>query len=153
MSGARRNSPKRTKHVSADQLRAILAKKKACNVKALAIVEQMLCQNVKEEDFMEMLHDINQNHMQDIFVERSIMSLCGYALCSNKLTTVLKQQYKIDLANGRVYDISERKMFCSSNCYRSAIYIKEQMLESPLWMRLDADKPDFKLLSIDKESD
>lgn len=147
MSSRRTQKPKKTPRLSADEMKKVFDRKKKCNAKAQEIVEKLL-ETVSEVELMDCLLDINQNHMEDVFVERSILKICGWPLCENELTNIPKQQYKISLSSGKVFDITERKMFCGPNCYRSAIYLKEQLLTSPLWMRLDADKPEFKLLSL-----
>lgn len=93
---------------------------------------------------------INQSHYDDIVEERSIIKLCGYPLCSEKLGDKPKKQYQISTAHNKVYDITERKNFCSNNCYRSSIFLKEQVLTTPLWVRREEDIiPEFKLLSLD----
>lgn len=96
-----------------------------------------------------MIH-INQAHYDDIVEERSIVKLCGYPLCDITLTDVPKQQYVISRTKNKVYDITERKKFCSNKCYKSSVYLKEQILTTPLWVRKEDDViPEFKLLSLD----
>lgn len=96
-----------------------------------------------------MIH-INQAHYDDIVEERSIVKLCGYPLCDITLTDVPKQQYVISRIKNKVYDITERKKFCSNKCYKSSVYLKEQILTTPLWVRKEDDViPEFKLLSLD----
>lgn len=93
---------------------------------------------------------INQAHYDDIIEERSIIKLCGYPVCDNALGNIPKQQYIIASSQNKVYDITERKKFCSNKCYRSSVYLKEQILTTPLWVRKDDDIiPEFKLLSFD----
>lgn len=57
-----------------------------------------------------------------------------------------KKQFHISLVNKKVYDITERKNFCSNNCFKASNFIKEQMLTSPLWMRNQENVPEFKLM-------
>lgn len=99
-----------------------------------------------------MIH-LNQSHYDDIVEERSIVRLCGYPLCDITLTDVTKQQYVISRIQNKVFDITERKKFCSNKCYKSSLYLKEQILTTPLWVRKDDDMiPEFKLLSLDEKS-
>lgn len=99
-----------------------------------------------------MVH-LNQSHYDDIVEERSIVRLCGYPLCDNTLTDVPKQQYVISRVQNKVFDITERKKFCSNECYKSSIYLKEQILTTPLWVRKEDDViPEFKLLSLDEKN-
>lgn len=101
----------------------------------------------------QLLH-INQSHYDDIIEERSILKLCGYPLCSDMLNNIPKQQYIISSAQNKVYDITERKKFCSNKCFKSSVYLREQILTSPLWIRKDEDiLPEFKLLSFDDKDD
>lgn len=96
---------------------------------------------------------INQSHYDDIVEERAIIKLCGYPFCSEKLRDMPKKQYQISTVHNKVYDITERKNFCSNNCYKSSIFLKEQVLTSPLWVRKEEDIiPDFKLLSLDAKN-
>lgn len=45
-----------------------------------------------------------------------------------------------------MYDITERKKFCSNSCFKSSNYLKEQLLTSPLWLRDQEIVPNIKLL-------
>lgn len=100
---------------------------------------------------IQQLTHINQSHYDDIVEERAIMKLCGYPLCDGELVDVPTKQYHISVTQNKVYDITQRKNYCSSQCYKSSEYLKEQLLTTPLWVRKDDDKlPEFKLLTIDK---
>ncbi|XP_011152231.1 RNA polymerase II subunit B1 CTD phosphatase Rpap2 isoform X2 [Harpegnathos saltator] len=125
-----------------------IVKKKQCDAKALAIVEQLLEPNMDSDWLLQNLQFINKAHLEDVIEERVIIKLCGYVLCSKPLTVVVKQQYRISTRTNKVYDISKRKNFCSSSCYGASNYLLEQMLESPLWLRRKEDIPVFKILPI-----
>ena len=88
--------------------------------------------------------------MEDIIEERALSKLCGYVLCKTLITQIKTQKYSISLKHNKVYDITKRKNFCSSNCYGAANYLIEQMLSSPLWLRDKEDIPIFKILSNDQ---
>lgn len=95
---------------------------------------------------------MNQAHYDDIIEERSISVLCGYPLCDKTLTDIPKQQFIISRAQNKVFDITERKKYCSNECYRASVYLREQILTTPLWVRKDDDIiPEFKLLSFKDE--
>lgn len=148
MSGGAQASKRKNLPKHSDQnLRVLLEKKKKCNAKAQAIVERLL-EPIQSDELLNVLADINQSHLDDVFTERAIVNHCGWPLCPNKLEEVPKQQFKINLAVSKVYDITERKKFCSSQCYKSGNYLKEQLLTSPLWLRDAEIIPEFKLLSI-----
>ncbi|GCB75357.1 hypothetical protein scyTo_0017330, partial [Scyliorhinus torazame] len=116
-------------------LQAALGKKRECETNALHIVEQLLEINVTEEFLLDCVKFITPVHYQDIVEERSIIKQCGYPVCQNKLENVPKQQYKISTSTNRVYDITERKCFCSNSCYKASKYLEAQIPKNPLWSR------------------
>ncbi|XP_050078436.1 putative RNA polymerase II subunit B1 CTD phosphatase RPAP2 homolog [Anopheles maculipalpis] len=143
----RANLPRRARNLSKETLQKALRKKKECNDKAQRIVETLIEPGRTEDELLTMVRDINQCHMEDIIQERAIVKLCGYPLCNNALTNIPKQQYAISVSRNKVYDITERKNFCSGECYKASNYIKQQMLTSPLWLRDQEDIPNFRLIN------
>ncbi|XP_009954591.1 PREDICTED: putative RNA polymerase II subunit B1 CTD phosphatase RPAP2, partial [Leptosomus discolor] len=127
-------------------LEAAMKKKIECEKKALYIVEQLLEENITEEFLLNSGKFITPSHYKDIVDERSIIKLCGYPLCQNKLENVPKQKYRISTKTNRVYDITERKCFCSNFCYRASKYFEAQISKSPVWMREEEKPPDIELL-------
>uniref|UniRef100_A0A8C6YVM9 RNA polymerase II subunit B1 CTD phosphatase RPAP2 homolog n=1 Tax=Nothoprocta perdicaria TaxID=30464 RepID=A0A8C6YVM9_NOTPE len=127
-------------------LEAAIRKKIEFEKKALYIVEQLLEENITEEFLVNSGKLITPSHYKDIVDERSIIKLCGYPLCQNKLENVPKQKYKISMKTNRVYDITERKCFCSNFCYRASKYFEAQISKSPVWMREEEKPPDIELL-------
>ncbi|RZC39722.1 RNA polymerase II subunit B1 CTD phosphatase Rpap2, partial [Asbolus verrucosus] len=89
---------------------------------------------------------INQSHYQDIVEERAISKLCGYPLCSKRIPDMPKKQFYISTKNNKVYDITDRKNYCSNYCYRASIHVKNQIDTSPLWLRKHDEKAHFTLL-------
>ncbi|XP_024879492.1 putative RNA polymerase II subunit B1 CTD phosphatase RPAP2 homolog [Temnothorax curvispinosus] len=154
MSATRRqmSEKQRLKKMSKAQLQLAVIKKQQCDAKALAIVVQLLEPHVDPDWFLPNLGLISKSHMEDVIEERAIVKLCSYVLCSNQLTVVIRQKYHISTRNNKVYDVSKRKNFCSSLCYRAANYLLEQMLESPLWMRDKEDIPVFQILPLSSKS-
>lgn len=147
-SPGRRKSSERNE-ITQEQLLLALRKKQECNARAQSIVEKFLNTKIQADELLESLKFINQSHFDDIIQERAIEKLCGWTLCENALTEVPQQQYKINCATKKVFDITERKLFCSGKCYKSAIYLKEQLLTSPLWLRDKEEIPEFKLLYLE----
>ncbi|XP_065698284.2 putative RNA polymerase II subunit B1 CTD phosphatase RPAP2 isoform X2 [Patagioenas fasciata] len=127
-------------------LEAAMRKKIECEKKALYIVEQLLEENITEEFLLDSGKCITPSHYKDIVDERSIIKLCGYPLCQNKLENVPKQKYRISTKTNRVYDITERKCFCSNFCYRASKYFEAQISRSPVWMREEDKPPEIQLL-------
>ncbi|CRK94321.1 CLUMA_CG007836, isoform A [Clunio marinus] len=140
---------KRLQKMNQEQLLEALRKKKECNAKAQTIVERLLDPFDDGKELLLMLRDINQCHYQDIVEERAIMKLCGYPLCKEVFKEIPKQQFHISTATNKVYDLSDRKHFCSGKCLRLSNYLKTQLLTSPLWMRDKEIIPEFKLLSLE----
>nr|XP_040239614.2 putative RNA polymerase II subunit B1 CTD phosphatase RPAP2 homolog [Anopheles coluzzii] len=139
--------PKRARNFSKEQLQKALRKKKECNDKAQRVVETLIEPGRTEDELLTLLKDINQCHMEDIVQERAIVKICGYPLCDNELKNIPKQQYVISVTQNKVFDITERKNFCSGDCYKASNYIKQQMLTSPLWLRDQEDIPKFRLIT------
>ncbi|XP_004455632.2 putative RNA polymerase II subunit B1 CTD phosphatase RPAP2 isoform X1 [Dasypus novemcinctus] len=128
------------------ELEAAVRRKIEFERKALHIVEQLLEENVTEEFLMECGKFITSAHYNDIVDERSIIKLCGYPLCQKKLGIVPKQKYKISTKTNKVYDITERKSFCSNFCYKASKFFEAQIPRTPVWVREEERHPDFQLL-------
>ncbi|KAF6111147.1 RNA polymerase II associated protein 2 [Phyllostomus discolor] len=128
------------------ELEEIVRRKIKFERKALHIVEQLLEENITEEFLKECGKFITPAHYSDVVDERSIIKLCGYPLCHNKLGIVPKQKYKISTKTNKVYDITERKCFCSNFCYKASKFFEAQIPKSPVWVREEERHPDFQLL-------
>ncbi|XP_013411525.1 putative RNA polymerase II subunit B1 CTD phosphatase RPAP2 isoform X2 [Lingula anatina] len=117
-----------------------LQKQKEAQQKALNILQQTLDGAVTQDFVFENAHYIDPPVYQDIVEERHLAKLCGYLLCGQELGQIPKQKYHISAKNNRVYDISERKKFCSNRCYKASSYLQQQLLTSPLYLR-DQETP------------
>lgn len=96
------------------ELEAAIQRKVEFERKAVRIVEQLLEENITEEFLKECGMFITPAHYSDVVDERSIIKLCGYPLCQKKLGVIPKQKYRISTKTNKVYDITERKSFCSN---------------------------------------
>lgn len=145
-----RKRPTKIEEMTKEQVRQAILKKRECNSKAQQIVESLLEKGVTESFLLQCLPDINQTHFDDIIEERSIVQLCGYPICIKSLSVkdIPKQKYRISLKTNKVYDITARKNFCSNSCYNAAMYVKKQMLTSPLWFREYENIPQFHLMKL-----
>ncbi|XP_072199401.1 putative RNA polymerase II subunit B1 CTD phosphatase RPAP2 isoform X3 [Excalfactoria chinensis] len=123
-----------------------MRKKIELEKKALRIVEQLLEEDITEEFLLNSGKCITPSHYKDVVDERSIIKLCGYPVCKNKLENVPKQKYRISTKTNRVYDITERKCFCSNFCYKASKYFEAQISKSPVWMREEEIPSDIELL-------
>ncbi|GAB5575261.1 putative RNA polymerase II subunit B1 CTD phosphatase RPAP2 isoform X1 [Prionailurus iriomotensis] len=128
------------------ELEAAVRKKIEFERKALHIVEQLLEEDITEEFLRECGKFITPAHYSDVVDERSIIKLCGYPLCQKKLGIVPKQKYKISTKTNKVYDITERKCFCSNFCYKASKFFEAQIPKTPVWVREEERDPDFQLL-------
>ncbi|XP_057345105.1 putative RNA polymerase II subunit B1 CTD phosphatase RPAP2 [Manis pentadactyla] len=128
------------------ELEAAVRKKIEFERKALHIVEQLLEESITEEFLRECGKFITPAHYSDVVDERSIIKLCGYPLCQKKLGIVPKQKYKISTKTNKVYDITERKCFCSNFCYKASKFFEAQIPKTPVWVREEERYPDFQLL-------
>ncbi|XP_071443914.1 putative RNA polymerase II subunit B1 CTD phosphatase RPAP2 [Hetaerina americana] len=131
-----------------EALAITVQKKRECNTKALRIVESMLDEAVDPDWLLDNLQYISQSHFQDAIEERAISKQCGYPLCDAQLGNIPSQQFHISVKTNKVYDITERKHFCSNLCYKAAHFLKEQLLTSPVWLRDMETIPAFKLLPL-----
>lgn len=122
--------------------------RKECNARALKILEFLIEGKLHTEVFLRCLKHINQAYYQDIIEERAISNTCGYPLCGNHLPQMPKKRYFIDTKSNKVYDVTDRKHYCSNYCYKASIYIKQQIQNSPLWLRNQEEAPNFTLLPL-----
>uniref|UniRef100_A0A3P8YSY9 RNA polymerase II subunit B1 CTD phosphatase RPAP2 homolog n=1 Tax=Esox lucius TaxID=8010 RepID=A0A3P8YSY9_ESOLU len=114
--------------------------------RAVQVVERLLDNNVNEDLLVECARLITPTHYKDVVEERSIVKLCGYPICSNRLGKVPTQQFKISTKTNKVYDITERKCFCSNYCYKASKSFELQIPKSPLWLREHDSIPEIKLM-------
>lgn len=119
--------------------------------KAFRIVEQLLDNPIEEEYLLDVAKHILPSHFTDLVEERAIIHQCGYPVCRNMLKNVTKQKYHISLKSNQVYDISERKKFCSNQCFKAAKYFEEQLNTTPLWLRDGEQIGPFHLLHRDAD--
>uniref|UniRef100_A0A8D0E861 RNA polymerase II subunit B1 CTD phosphatase RPAP2 homolog n=1 Tax=Salvator merianae TaxID=96440 RepID=A0A8D0E861_SALMN len=127
-------------------LEAAIRKKIEYERKALEIVERLLEDDITEEFLVDCAKFITPSHYKDVVEERFIIKLCGYPMCQHRLQNVPKQKYKISTKTNKVYDITERKCFCSNFCYRASKYFEGQISKSPVWLREEERPPDIELL-------
>ncbi|KAF9107722.1 RNA polymerase II associated protein 2 [Mortierella sp. AM989] len=93
----------------------------------------ILCDPVNEDTLGEAANRIKQSHYQEIIDERNIGNLCGYPLCDQP-PRHLKGKFRISLGERKVFDISELKKYCSSNCLSASRWFESQLTEEPLYL-------------------
>ncbi|KAM9845416.1 putative RNA polymerase II subunit B1 CTD phosphatase rpap2 [Aulostomus maculatus] len=114
--------------------------------RALQVVERLLEDRVAEDFLLDCARFITAANYRDAVEERSITKLCGYPVCSNKLGKIPTQQYKICTKTNKVYDITERKCFCSNFCYKASKEFELQISKTPLWLRSQENPTEIKLM-------
>lgn len=112
-------------------------KQVALEERAHRVVEKLIEITASEEYLKDALPCITSCQYSDVVVERAIAKLCGYPVCRNTLTAVSNQKYQISLKNKTVYDISDRKNFCSNKCYSASKHLQDQIPSEPVWLRGD----------------
>uniref|UniRef100_A0A1A8KTJ2 RNA polymerase II subunit B1 CTD phosphatase RPAP2 homolog n=3 Tax=Nothobranchius kuhntae TaxID=321403 RepID=A0A1A8KTJ2_NOTKU len=114
--------------------------------RAVKVVERLLESNVSEDVLVDCAKFITAANYRDAVEERFLAKLCGYPLCSTKLGKIPTQRYKISTRTNRVYDITERKCFCSNFCYKASKEFELQISTTPLWLRHHESPPEVTLL-------
>uniref|UniRef100_A0A4W5NTA4 RNA polymerase II subunit B1 CTD phosphatase RPAP2 homolog n=1 Tax=Hucho hucho TaxID=62062 RepID=A0A4W5NTA4_9TELE len=129
-----------------EAVRETLREKLDLEERARRVVERLLEDSVADDILVDCARLITLANYKDTVEERSIVKLCGYPVCSNKLGKVSTQQFKISTKTNKVYDITERKSFCSNFCYKASKSFELQISKSPLWLRQHESPPDVKLM-------
>ncbi|XP_018968755.2 putative RNA polymerase II subunit B1 CTD phosphatase rpap2 isoform X1 [Cyprinus carpio] len=129
-----------------EAIKEALRQKLELERKALQVVERLLEDSVTEEFLIDCAWHITPANYKDTVEERGIAKLCGYPRCPNKLTKIPTQQFKISTKTNRVYDITERKCFCSNFCYKASKCFELQISKTPLWLRKEERPPEVKLM-------
>ena len=128
--------PKISEEDKREKIRDALMKKKSFEEKALQLVEQMLEKKITSEALLESALILNQGFYQDAVEERSLTGVCGYPICDNQKPSFHnKGKFHISLKDKKVYDLADRKFFCSNFCFKASNFFKEQLETSPLWMQ------------------
>ncbi|KAK5888366.1 hypothetical protein CesoFtcFv8_014467 [Champsocephalus esox] len=114
--------------------------------RALKIVERLLEDNVTEDFLVDCAKFITPANYKDVIEERFIAKMCAYPICSIKLGKIPTQRYQISTKTNKVYDITERKCYCSNFCYKASKEFELQISTSSLWLRSHETPPEIKLM-------
>ncbi|KAM3865991.1 putative RNA polymerase II subunit B1 CTD phosphatase rpap2 [Diretmus argenteus] len=129
-----------------EALKDTLREKLDLERRARQVVERLLEDSVAEGFLIDCARFITSANYKDAIEERSIAKLCGYPICANKLDKIPNQQYKISTKTNKVYDITERKCFCSNFCCKASKEFELQISKTPLWLRQHESPPEMTLL-------
>ncbi|GAB1606985.1 hypothetical protein Ahia01_000981200 [Argonauta hians] len=113
--------------------------------RAFRIVMKLVEDTVTLDRLKDMAHYMMPSHYQDICEERAITKVCGYPVCDNPLPRTQGQRYHISTKTNKVYDITERKSFCSNHCFKHSKLFENQILTTPLWLRSKEQPVNFKV--------
>ncbi|XP_020505044.2 putative RNA polymerase II subunit B1 CTD phosphatase rpap2 isoform X1 [Labrus bergylta] len=130
----------------AEVLKESLRERVELDRRALKVVERLLEDRVTEDFLVDCARFIFPSNYQDAVEERSIAKLCGYPICPKKLDKIPTQQFKISTKSNKVYDITERKLFCSNFCYKASKEFELQISTTPLWLRHHESPSEIKLM-------
>ncbi|KAL3266600.1 hypothetical protein HHI36_010764 [Cryptolaemus montrouzieri] len=129
---------------------ATTEKKRESEDRAIKIVELLMEGTVRPETFLKSILYLNPMYYQDIIEERALIKLCGYPLCGKKIQPTTNKRYSISTKYNKVYDLTEYGYFCSLFCYNANNHIKNQIDDSPLWLREVVEVPTLTLLPKEK---
>ncbi|KAF8565022.1 hypothetical protein P879_08011, partial [Paragonimus westermani] len=91
---------------------------------------------------------LEREQFDDIAIERNAHGNCGYVLCANPWGNPPKQKYSISSRSRKVYDVTQRKPFCSDWCYSAARHIRKQISEEPGWCRSQTEQSPVSTLTL-----
>uniref|UniRef100_H3B1F0 RNA polymerase II subunit B1 CTD phosphatase RPAP2 homolog n=1 Tax=Latimeria chalumnae TaxID=7897 RepID=H3B1F0_LATCH len=130
-----------------EALEATIRKKIELEKKAVRIVEQLMESDVTEDYLMECKKILSKSHFFAITQFLLFLQIdLSYPIIKRKFGIIPKQKYKISTKTNKVYDITERKCFCSNVCYKASKYFDAQILKTPLWLREEQQSLNLKLL-------
>lgn len=127
-------------------MKEALLEKLELEKRALQVVERLLEDSVAQDFLIDCTRFITPAKYKDAVEERSIAKLCGYPICANRLGKIPTQQYKISTKTNKVYDITERKLYCSSFCYKASKQYELQISKTPLWLRKNESPTEITLM-------
>ncbi|CAF4506385.1 unnamed protein product [Rotaria sp. Silwood1] len=120
-----------------DAFRAKIEQRKACEKKAYNICMQLIEEDkIDHETLINAAILIDQERYRGVNEDRALRQMCGYPICSTSLPKdIPTHQYYINVKVNKVIDTTERRLFCSTFCYKSSKYFERQIPTSPVWAR------------------
>ncbi|KAF1318654.1 hypothetical protein FI667_g13738, partial [Globisporangium splendens] len=73
---------------------------------------------------------LQRRHMDTVFEERAVQSLCAFPPCGNKLAEK-SGKYRISLARKEIYDAQHENQFCSQLCLKKARVFLSKLVAKP----------------------
>lgn len=112
-----------------------VVEKKIHEEKAHKIVTRLAVETIDTEVLISIIKYIEPYHYEEIVEERFLSKICGYPICEKVLKKVPSQKYQISSKLNKVYDLGDRKRYCSAQCYKSSKYLETQVSSVPIWLR------------------
>ncbi|CAF0908696.1 unnamed protein product, partial [Didymodactylos carnosus] len=126
-----------------------IEQRKLCEKNAFKICMKLIDDETVDEKYLkDSAQFLNQERYCGVNEDRSLKNICGYPLCSKTLPkNISNNPYFISVKENKVYDVTERKRFCSNFCYKASKYFEKQIPTSPVWAREHEQIPDIQILS------
>ncbi|XP_065161492.1 putative RNA polymerase II subunit B1 CTD phosphatase RPAP2 [Atheta coriaria] len=135
IAGVRKDGKSAVNQEKLASIRATLESKRRADEYSHTIVEFLIEGKLRPKVFLKSLNSINESLYEDVVDERAITKLCGYPICGNSIPDIPEKKYIILAKVNKVYDLTDRKKYCSNFCYKASTHIKSQIDNSPLWLR------------------
>ncbi|CAF3916838.1 unnamed protein product [Rotaria magnacalcarata] len=139
-----------------DAFRAKLEQRRTCEKKAINTCLHLIDEDkVDHETFMNAAILIDQERYRGVNEDRALKKVCGYPLCFKPLPDdIPNHQYYVNVKVNKVIDTTERRLFCSTFCYKASKYFERQIPTSPVWAREEQQKGNtsFKIDLLSNES-
>ncbi|KAJ1912659.1 hypothetical protein IWQ60_009566 [Tieghemiomyces parasiticus] len=89
---------------------------------------------VAEATLIQAAHYLTPQTFDEVIEERKAQNVCGYPLCGKPCMNI-PGQYRINLQQRKVYDVSELNRFCSKVCRAASKFYETQLSTDPLYIR------------------
>jgi len=126
--------PKHSKKTKEQIEKTSIIEKAKWELKIMELQEKMFETPVTIEFLKHIAKYFQPAHYEEVVIERKSLNICGYPLC-NKKTQQLKGKYKLSSSKGKIFDITELKSYCGSDCMISSRYFASQLLDEPIYLR------------------
>ncbi|KAJ1929639.1 hypothetical protein IWQ60_001016 [Tieghemiomyces parasiticus] len=95
---------------------------------------------VTEATLIQAAHYLTPQTFDEVIEERKAQNVCGYPLCGkpcmvSAIISNVPGQYRINLQQRKVYDVSELNRFCSKVCRAASKFYETQLSTDPLYIR------------------
>ncbi|KAG7167524.1 RNA polymerase II subunit B1 CTD phosphatase RPAP2-like, partial [Homarus americanus] len=107
---------------------------KIAKTQAQKIFLNLIENTITPQAFIDQVRYIDSAVYDDVVTERAVIGLCGYPLCSKSFTDTFGDRVYI-IRNNKVYDVTERRNYCSNVCFEASKIVRKQLATDPLYLR------------------